>query len=254
MAVPKLGCALVTGAASGIGRAAAIALAKRGYAVVVTDVNESQGHETVEEIVVNVPSARASFFKLDVADETEWSAAVAFAVSEYGGLEVLVNNAGMSSDRVPIQNVSLEVYERVMKVTSTSVFLGCKTAAAELFKSGSKGSVVNVCSMMSQVGGTGNSPAYSAAKGAVRTITKNIAIAWAAQGVRVNSVHPGYIDTPLIRRAGGSERLDHLVSLTPLGRLGTAEEVAKVIVFLATDDSSFMTGSEVFVDGGYTCA
>lgn len=244
--------ALITGGASGIGRATAIVLAKRGFSVIIADVSVESGETAVEEIVKG--GGKAKFSRLDVGSAEEWESAVQFAVKEFGGLHVLVNNAGISGSRQTIENTPFDEYERVIKITSTSVFLGCKIAAPELFKAGRKGSVINVASMMSHIGGTGNNPGYHAAKGAVRSITKNVAIAWASKGVRVNSVHPGYIDTPLIRRttaADGGGRLERLRELTPLNRLGTSEEIATAIAFLAGDDSSFMTGSELIVDGGY---
>lgn len=149
-------------------------------------------------------------------------------------------------DTEPIEVTSTDTWDKVVAVTQTSVFLGLKAAGEALKRSG-HGSVVNVSSMYGIVG-SGVSPAYHAAKGAVRLLTKTVALAWAKEGVRVNSVHPGYVDTPIL---GDTDR-DLLIGATPMGRLGRPEEIATAIAFLASDDSSFMTGAEVVVDGGYT--
>ena len=147
----------------------------------------------------------------------------------------------------PIEVTSKETYDRVIAITQTSVFLGHK-AAAQALKASGNGAVVNVSSMFGIVGGFGTSPAYHAAKGAVRILTKSIALGWAKEGVRVNSVHPGYVDTPIL---GDTDR-DMLIGATPMGRLGGPEEIAAAITFLASDDASFITGASLLVDGGYT--
>lgn len=238
--------ALITGAASGIGRETALRLGREGGAVVVADIQQEAGDAVAREITE--AGGRAVFQKLDVASEESWAEAVAATVREFGGLNILVNNAGIG-DNQAIEETSKETYDHVIAITQTSVFLGHKAASAELKKSGN-GSVVNVSSMFGIVGGFGTSPAYHAAKGAVRLLTKSTALGWAKEGVRVNSVHPGFVETPIL---GETDR-EMLASTTPMGRLAKPEELAAVIAFLASDEASFVTGAEFVVDGGYTAA
>lgn len=235
--------ALVTGGASGIGRASAKRIGSEGGSVVIADVQDDAGASVVDEITA--AGGNAAYVHLDVTDEEGWANAVATTVETFGGLDVLVNNAGIG-DTDPLEATTTDTWHKVVAVTQTSVFLGMKAAADALKKSGS-GSVVNVSSMYGIVG-SGVSPAYHAAKGAVRLLTKTTALGWAGAGVRVNSVHPGYIDTPIL---GDTDR-DMLVGATPMGRLGQPEEIAAMIAFLASDDASFATGAEFVVDGGYT--
>lgn len=236
--------ALVTGAASGIGKATALQLAREGAAVVVADIQDAPGAALVAEI--EAAGGRAIYQRLDVSSEDGWTEAVARAVGDLGGLDVLINNAGIG-DNQAIEVTSKATWDKVVAITQTSVFLGQKAASAALKKSG-RGAVVNVSSMFGIVGGFGTSPAYHAAKGAVRLLTKSTALGWVKEGVRVNSVHPGFVDTPIL---GDTDR-DMLRNLTPMGRLARPEEIAAVIAFLASDEASFVTGSEFVVDGGYT--
>ncbi len=189
--------ALVTGAASGIGAATANRLASEGAAVLVTDIQDEAGAQVANDITGS--GGRASYRHLDVTSQPQWEAAVAAALAEFGRLDILVNNAGMG-DLAAIEDTSLEDWNRTIGIDQTGVFLGMKTAAAALAASG-RGSVINISSIFGTSGGFGASPAYHAAKGAVRTLTKNIALHWAGRGVRVNSVHPGFIDTPLLDQA-----------------------------------------------------
>ncbi len=236
--------ALVTGAASGIGRATALRLAREGAAVAVADVADEKAAAVVAEIEAAGGTALA--VHLDVTDEASWASAIETTVSRFGGLGILVNNAGIG-DTVPLEQSPTEEYHRVIAITQNSVYFGLK-AAAEALKASGNGAVVNVSSMFGIVGGFGTSPAYAAAKGAVRTLTKSVALGWATAGVRVNSIHPGFVDTPIL---GDTDRT-MLAQTTPMGRIAQPEELAAAIAFLVSDDASFMTGSELVVDGGYT--
>ena len=239
--------ALVTGAASGIGAATARRLASEGAAVLVTDVQDDAGAHVVKQIIAG--GGRAAYAHLDVTSQDDWEAAVAAVVREFGGLDILVNNAGIV-DLAAIEETSLADWHRTIEIDQTGVFLGMKAAAAALAASG-HGSVINISSVFGASGGFGTSPAYHAAKGAVRTLTKNIALHWARRGVRVNSVHPGFIDTPLLDPVREMPAEHAMTGLTPLGRPGQPAEVAAGVAYLASDDASFVTGLELYIDGGY---
>jgi NAD(P)-dependent dehydrogenase (short-subunit alcohol dehydrogenase family) len=239
--------ALVTGAASGIGRATAQRLAQEGAAVLVTDIDDAGGRAVVDEI--SQQGGRAVFVHHDVTSQGDWQAAVDAAVDQLGGLDVLVNNAGMG-DLLTIEETTLEDWDRTVAIDQTGVFLGMKVAAAALKASG-RGSVINISSIFGTSGGFGGSPAYHAAKGAVRTLTKNTALHWAQEGVRVNSIHPGFIQTPILDQAKGTPIEQAMLDLTPMGRLGQPEEIAAGVAYLASDDASFVTGLELYIDGGY---
>ena len=239
--------ALVTGAASGIGHAIAIRLAQEGAAVVLTDIQDDAGEEAAKGI--RESGARAVFVHHDVVSEDDWRHAVEAAAREFGGLDILVNNAGMG-DLAVIEETSLEDYERTISIDQTGVFLGMKIAAGLLAES-PHGSVINIRSIFGTSGGFGTSPAYHAAKGAVRTLTKNTALHWADKGIRVNSVHPGFIDTPILDSTKGTDFEQVMLDLTPMGRLGRPQEIAAGVAYLASDDASFVTGSELYIDGGY---
>ncbi len=239
--------ALVTGAASGIGRATAVRLIAEGAAVLVTDVQEELGAQAVAEMTQD--GGRAAFLRQDVTSEEDWAAAVEEAVSRFGSLDILVNNAGMG-DLKSIEDTTLEEWHRTVEIDQTGVFLGMRTAAPALRASG-HGSIVNISSIFGTSGGFGTSPAYHAAKGAVRTLTKNAALHWATEGIRVNSVHPGFILTPILEQTKGTPYWDTMVSLTPMAHLGEPEDIAAAVAYLASDDAKFVTGLELYVDGGY---
>jgi NAD(P)-dependent dehydrogenase (short-subunit alcohol dehydrogenase family) len=239
--------ALVTGAASGIGEAIARRLAAEGATVVVTDVQDAAGAQVAADITERGGSA--TFTHLDVTSEAEWQSAVRSTVEEFGRLDILVNNAGLG-DLATFEETSLADWDRTIAIDQTGVFLGMKMAAAELAKSG-HGSVVNVSSIFGASGGFGTSPAYHAAKGAVRILTKNVALSWAERGVRVNSVHPGFIATPLLEQTKGTPVEQAMLDLTPMRRLGRPVDIAAGVAYLVSDDAAFVTGSELYIDGGY---
>jgi NAD(P)-dependent dehydrogenase (short-subunit alcohol dehydrogenase family) len=239
--------ALVTGAASGIGAATARRLADEGAAVMLTDIADGAGEKVTQDIAND--GARVGYLHHDVSSEHDWETAVSATLESFGRLDILVNNAGLG-DLAAIEDTTLEDWHRTIAIDQTGVFLGMKTAAAALKESG-HGSVINISSIFGTSGGFGTSTDYHAAKGAVRTMTKNVALHWAQDGIRVNSVHPGFIDTPLLDQARGTPFEQTMIDLTPMGRLGFPDEVAASIAFLAGDDASFVTGAELYVDGGY---
>lgn len=238
--------ALVTGATGGIGEAIARRLAAEGATVVVTDLDADR----CEKLAGELPGD-ALALPLDVTDETAWETVVARVTDRLGSLSVLVNNAGIAAMGT-VETETQETWDRVIAVTQTGVWLGMKHGGPAIERSGG-GSIVNIASIFGTVGGFGAQFSYYAAKGAVRLMTKNAALHWGRRGVRVNSLHPGFIETPLSRELWrGTPRLTAMIEGTPLGRLGTTEEVAAAVAFLASDDAGFMTGSELYVDGGWT--
>lgn len=239
--------ALVTGGASGIGKATVFRLVSEGASVVLTDVQDDKGKAVADQVTSN--GGKALFIHHDVSSEADWTKVVAETLSAFGGLDILVNNAGIGETTM-LEETTYEAYQRTIRITQDSVFLGMKAAGDALKKSG-RGSVINISSIFGVSGGFGASPAYHAAKGAVRLLTKSTALNWATQKVRVNSVHPGFIDTPILGDAKETPFGQVLIDVTPMGRLGQPEEIAAAIAFLASDDASFMTGSEVHVDGGF---
>jgi NAD(P)-dependent dehydrogenase (short-subunit alcohol dehydrogenase family) len=239
--------AVVTGAAGGIGKATAWRLAAEGAAVVVTDIAAGAGEALAEAL--RDSGARAEFVRHDVASESDWDAVCSTAAERFGGIDILVNNAGMG-DLATIEETSLQDWQRTIDVDQTGVFLGMRTAAPYLKASG-HASVVNISSIFGTSGGFGTSPAYHAAKGAIRTLTKNAALHWAGEGIRVNSIHPGFIDTPILDAARDTPFWDVMTDLTPMGRLGRPDEIAAGVAYLASDDASFVTGLELYIDGGY---
>ncbi len=238
--------ALISGGARGMGAAEARLFASEGAKVVIGDVLEAEGRQT--EAQINESGGECLFVRLDVTSETNWQEAVAATVARFGELNILVNNAGIfRTERV--EETSGELWDQVMEVNAKGVFLGTKAAIPEMRKAGG-GSIINISSGLGLVGSAG-SAAYGASKGAVRLFTKSAAIQYAREGIRVNSVHPGIIETPMTAEmlADQSTREERL-SRYPLGRLGRPDDIAYGVLFLASDESAFMTGSELVIDGG----
>jgi len=240
--------ALISGGARGIGAATAQLLAREGAAVVIGDVLEKEGQET--EARIAEAGGRALFVRMDVTSEEDWRNAVQATVAAYGKLDILVNDAGISI-RTMVEETSAESWDRMLAVNAKGVFLGTRAAIPEMRKAGG-GSIINVSSIMGIVGSP-SSAAYTAAKGAVRLLAKATAIQYAGEGIRANSVHPGFVDSPMTEQhhAVPEVRASRLAQ-TPLGRLGVPEDIARGILFLASDESSFVTGSELVIDGGMT--
>ena len=237
--------AIITGAAHGMGETEARLFAKEGAKVVVADILVSEAERVSSGI--RQLGGEAIAVAIDVTSEPQWQALIARTLSAYARLDILINNAGISGSSVGDPD-ALEGWNRVIAVNQTSVFLGTKRAAKQMAKTGG-GSIINISSIMGFVGGSSGHPAYCASKGAVRIYTKAAAVRYGPQGVRVNSVHPGYMP-PMLNATNADERADK-IALTPLRRLGEPIEVAYGVLFLASDEASFVTGTELVIDGGF---
>jgi len=241
--------ALISGGARGMGAVEAKLFAGEGARVVIGDVLDDEGRKT--EAQINEIGGECLFVHLDVTSESSWEQAVAATVARFGKLDILVNNAGIFRTE-GVEETSGELWDRVMEINAKGVFLGTKLAIPEMRKAGG-GSIVNISSVAGLTGGTG-SAAYRASKGAVRLFTKSTAIQYAKEDIRANSVHPGIIETPMTapNLMADQECRDRSAARHPLGRVGQPEDVAYGVLFLASGESSFMTGSELVIDGGLT--
>ena len=237
---------IVTGAASGIGKATAELFAKLGSNVVISDIQENEGMAATKSIVV--AGGKATFFKTDVSKPEEMEALVNFALKTYGTLDVAVNNAGIAGEVNPVADTSIEGWQKVININLNSVFYGMKYQIQAMVKNGG-GSIVNISSILGSVGFAG-SAGYTAAKHGIVGLSQAAALEYSAQGIRVNAVGPGFIDTPLLSILD-AETKKQVVGLHPIGRLGKSEEVAELIYWLSSEKSSFVTGSYYPVDGGY---
>ena len=241
--------ALISGGARGMGAAHAKLFAKEGAKVVIGDILEEEGRRTEAEI--NEVGGECLFIRLDVTSEADWQQAVAAAVARFGKLDILVNNAGVVS-RGTLEDTTVEEWDRVMNVNAKGVFLGTKAAIPEMRRAGG-GSIVNTSSISGNVGQDSLQPVYNASKGAVRIFTKSAAIQYAKDGIRVNSVHPGAVDTPMAgARLADPELQKQADARNPLGRTAQPVEISYGVLYLVSDEASFVTGSELVIDGGYT--
>lgn len=244
--------ALITGAGGGQGRAAAVLFAREGAKVVVTDVQVEGGNETVR--LVQAAGGQAAFCATDVSQASQVEAAVRFAVETYGGLQILYNNAAVLHRKdAYVTALEEEVWDHVIAVNLKGIYLGCKYAIPEIIKAGG-GSVINTSSLAGLLG-VGNVHAYTAAKGGVISLTRAIAMAYAKQKVRCNVICPGAVDTPMMAHVlhGANPKLrEGFERGHPIGRLGTPEDIAAMALYLASDESSWVTGSVFTIDGGFS--
>ncbi|MGT2431059.1 SDR family NAD(P)-dependent oxidoreductase [Cupriavidus basilensis] len=240
--------AIVTGGASGIGEATVRLFAAEGARVLIAD-RSALGKKLARELVENGYDAHDC--EIDVSREDDVRKVIDQVVSRFGRLDIMVANAGIAHPSSPVEDVGIEQWQQMMDINLTGVFLSNKLAIAQMRKQGSGGAIVNMASVLGHVGMTG-AASYNAAKGGVVNLTRSLGVAYAKHGIRVNAVCPGFVETPLIDRATGELRT-RLVAAHPIGRLGQAAEVAKAVLFLASDDASFVVGTSLLVDGGY-CA
>ena len=240
--------ALVTGGASGIGKACAETFAKGGATVVIADYDEDAGGAVAEELKSN--GANATFVSVDVSRADQCQAMVEHAVTSHGGLHIAVNNAGIGGPQALSGEYPIDGWDQVIGINLSGVFYGMRYQIPAMLEAGG-GSIVNMASILGSVG-FANSVAYVAAKHGVVGMTKSAALEYSSQGIRINSVGPAFINTPLIDENLDDEMKKGLVSMHPIGRLGESDEVANLVAFLASDDASFCTGGYYLVDGAYT--
>jgi NAD(P)-dependent dehydrogenase (short-subunit alcohol dehydrogenase family) len=238
--------AIITGAGSGIGKAISLLYANEGAKIVVSDISEKGGNETVSEI--KAKGGEAIFVKADTSKPDDNKNVVEQAVKQFGGLHVAVNNAGIGGPLSPAGEYPIDGWDKVISINLSGVFYGMRYQIPAMLESG--GSIVNIASILGKVG-TKGSAAYVAAKHGVVGLTEAAALEYADKKIRINSIGPGYILTPLLTNSLSDETMKALVGLHPIGRLGTSEEVAELALWLNSDKASFVTGSYYNVDGGY---
>ncbi len=239
--------AFISGGARGMGEVMARLFSSEGASVVIGDVLEAEGKQV--EASINETGGQCLFVRLDVTDEAQWQHAVADTVARFGKLDILINNAGIYRTN-QIEDTSAEEWDQVLAINGKGVFLGTKVAIPEMRKAGG-GSIINLSSVAGLVG-SADSGAYNASKGAVRLLTKSTAIQYAKEGIRANSIHPGTIETPMTADLLSGDGREDRMNRTPLGRLGRSEDIAYGALYLASDEASFVTGSELVIDGGRT--
>jgi NAD(P)-dependent dehydrogenase (short-subunit alcohol dehydrogenase family) len=237
--------ALITGATSGIGAATARRFLAEGANVLLADVVETGA----DSIVRDARHSSACWLLLDVTREDHWKASVERALSEFGRLDILVNSAGRSS-QVAGDSMDSQAWQGIMDVNAAGVFLGARAVVPVMQQNGG-GSIISIASIMALVGGEGGHPAYHASKGAVRALTKTLAVRYGKHGIRVNAVYPGFLPPMRTGSPLPADMLERLVAWTPLGRTGTPEDVAAGVAFLASEDAAFVTGAELVIDGGF---
>ncbi|CAN5508387.1 SDR family NAD(P)-dependent oxidoreductase [soil metagenome] len=238
--------ALVTGGASGIGKAVALLYGQHGANVMVSDIDSVQGQQVADQL--SALGGNAHFFKADVGDPIQCQRLVQETVDKFGSLDIACNNAGIGGEMNLTADYSLEGWQQIITINLNSVFFCLKYELEIMLKQG-KGAIVNMASILGQVG-TAGSPGYVTAKHGMIGLTQTAAIEYAPKNIRINAVGPGYIDTPLLSQLP-SETIQQLIDMHPIGRLGKAEEVAELVVWLSSDKASFVTGSYYPVDGGY---
>ena len=244
--------AFITGGASGFGRQCAVRLAEQGASLVVTDIDEAGARETVELV-----GGETLVCRLDVVEDRQWHQVMERALERFGQVDVVVNSAGVGFATDNIENISDETWDTVIDINLTGTFLGCQHAV-RVMKQNNGGSIINLSSVLG-IRGDAESLAYCASKGGVRLLTKSVAVHCGEQGlgIRCNSIHPGYMRTPMVQAwfdglEDSSEVERRLIARHPIGRLGDADDIAHMIVYLASDESRFVTGAEMVVDGGFT--
>ncbi|MCE7054203.1 glucose 1-dehydrogenase [Algoriphagus sp. AGSA1] len=242
--------AIITGGAGGLGAAEAVLFAGEGAKVLITDIKEDGLRDVSNQITAS--GGTVHYMKHDVTSEQDWNEVVKKAIELYGSIHILVNNAGITGNILnSLEETSLDEFKKVVDINLISQFIGIKAVVPHM-KKNKGGSIINISSIAGLVG-SAKATAYTASKGAVRSFTKGAAAEFAGDNIRVNSVHPGYVDTPMTKGLQNSEEFKKMaIGITPLGREAVPEEVAYGVLYLASDESSYTTGSEMVIDGGNT--